>query len=390
MKSIFLLLAVIGVSLGAVIEMPLTKIMSLREKLIRQGKWQEYSKHKKAARASGSQTINDYEDLTYVSTITLGTPAQTFTVTLDTGSANLWVVDSSCNSPGCNSAVASYTRNKYQASASSTYSNDGRSWSIQYGIGTFSGTLAVDKFCVAGICYNTQIFGRATAVDESFQTQPCDGTFGLAWPALAVDAVQPPFQNIMSSLDAPIFTFWFDKKGPVNGGVGGLVTYGALDTKNCQINTLKYAPLTAQTYWMFGTTGVSAGSFSSNSMLRAIADTATALIIGPGGQINSIGSAVGGTYNSTYNLWLIPCSGANTLPPVTFTINTPAPTAFPIPASQYVIDVGLGNGQCGLAFYSIDSTGFGPAWVLGDPWIRTYCNVFDVGNKRVGFAVANH
>uniref|UniRef100_A0A914WLI5 Peptidase A1 domain-containing protein n=1 Tax=Plectus sambesii TaxID=2011161 RepID=A0A914WLI5_9BILA len=389
MKSVFVLLALIGVSLGAVIEMPLTKITTLREKLIRQSKWQEYSKHQKATRASGSQTIKDSEDITYVGSITLGTPAQNFNVLIDTGSANLWVVDSSCNSVACN-GDASYTRNKYRTTSSSTYSNDGRSWRIQYGPDDASGTLAIDKFCLAGICFNTQIFGRATYLADGFGPLPIDGTLGLGWPALAVDAVQPPFQNIMPNLDAPIFTIWLDKKGLVEGAVGGLVTYGALDTKNCQVNTLKYAPLTAQTYWQFGITGVSAGSFSSNALQRAISDTASSLMLGPSAQISSIGNAVGATYNSTYGLWLIPCSSANTLPAVTFTINTPAPTAFPIPASEYVVDIGVGFGQCIMAFLGLDSTGFGPAWILGDPWIRTYCNVHDVGNKRIGFAVANH
>lgn len=26
--------------------------------------------------------------------------------------------------------------------------------------------------------------------------------------------------------------------------------------------------------------------------------------------------------------------------------------------------------------------------VLGDPFIRTYCNIYDVGQKRIGFALS--
>jgi len=33
-------------------------------------------------------------------------------------------------------------------------------------------------------------------------------------------------------------------------------------------------------------------------------------------------------------------------------------------------------------------SGFGLSWILGDPFIRQYCNVFDLGNKRIGFAPA--
>ncbi|KIH49026.1 hypothetical protein ANCDUO_20900 [Ancylostoma duodenale] len=30
--------------------------------------------------------------------------------------------------------------------------------------------------------------------------------------------------------------------------------------------------------------------------------------------------------------------------------------------------------------------GMGPSWILGDPFIREYCNIYDVGNKQIGFA----
>ena len=40
--------------------------------------------------------MNDYEDTAYVGNITVGKPEQTFQVILDTGSANLWVPDVSC------------------------------------------------------------------------------------------------------------------------------------------------------------------------------------------------------------------------------------------------------------------------------------------------------
>jgi len=378
----------VGVCLAGVGHMPLTKIMPLKEKLIREGKWMEYLEEKKASRASGSQTVKDYEDVAYVGTITLGTPPQSFEVILDTGSSNLWVVDSTCNSAACNGNPR--RKNKYRASASSTFANDGRRWSIQYGTGSASGTLGIDQICMAGLCFSQQIFGQATTIASFFQQQPIDGILGLGWPALAVDNVPPPFQNLMPQLDAPIFTVWLDKKGNVDGVVGGLYTYGAVDNVNCQMNTVMYASLSAQTYWQFPIQGISVGSYSFNGVQQVISDTGTSLIGGPTSQIQGIANAVGGQYNSQYQLWLTPCNRISTAPALTFNINAPNMTPFQVPAFEYIIDVGLGGGQCLLTFFDMGGAGFGPAWILGDPWIRTFCNIHDVGGRRIGFAVANH
>lgn len=75
----------------------------------------------------------------------------------------------------------------------------------------------------------------------------------------------------------------------------------------------------------------------------------------------------------------------------------PGPVTINIGGKQYeidkvntIIDAGQGDngtGECYWAFFSFDSgNGFGPSWILGDPFIRQYCNIFDVGAKRIGFA----
>lgn len=43
---------------------------------------------------------------------------------------------------------------------------------------------------------------------------------------------------------------------------------------------------------------------------------------------------------------------------------------------------------CVFGFVGMSSTSFGAQWILGDPFIREYCNIYDIGTKQIGFAKA--
>lgn len=39
-----------------------------------------------------------------------------------------------------------------------------------------------------------------------------------------------------------------------------------------------------------------------------------------------------------------------------------------------------------FSFTPHDGGSFGPTWIFGDPFIRQYCQIYDIGNERIGFA----
>jgi hypothetical protein len=368
---------------------PLTRITSRREKMVAEGTWKNYAIAKKlvleqwakdkqmgVGATPGYQPTDDFDDIIYVSNITLGTPPQNFVIVLDTGSSNLWVPETSCTAAGCTG------KNHYDKSKSSTFVRNGFPWAVQYGTGSAYGVLAADKFCfgASGICVAKQTFGEATHVAQFFAQTPIDGLCGMAFRDLANDFVEPPFLNVMDSLPQPYFTIWMTADGAVEGKPGGQVSYGALDPVHCDAS-IDWITLSHKTYYEINIDGYSVGGGAPSSGGSAISDTGTSLVAGPQKAIDAINKAIGGVFDSTLQGYTIACNA--TPPDVSFSING---KAYAIGYNNYIIPSGS-PGQCQTGFQSFGGFG-GPEWILGDTFIRAWCTTYDPKNGRIGLAKA--
>ncbi|KAF8372996.1 hypothetical protein PRIPAC_79425 [Pristionchus pacificus] len=366
MRTTLLLLALIGISLSAVVKQNARKSASLRAKLIKEGTFSDFLAQQHLARvnaiasnsAVASQPFIDYYDDFYLGDIGLGTPYQNFTIVLDTGSSNLWVIDAACTTTACKGDPRSgYKKHQFDTTKSSTFVKTSQPFVIFYGSGDCRGYIATDVLNLAGLVYPTQGLGVSTTIAS----------------------------NLLDQLDQPIFTVWLDRHvKPAEDKLGGLITYGGLDNVNCDAQ-VDYVTLSSKTYWQFPITGFSIGSYSSNTKAEVISDTGTSWIGAPAAAVQGIVKATGAKYDFRNQLYTVPCTG--TYPDMIFTIGG---KAYHIPSSEYVLDLELGGGNCALTLFEEQGGGFGPTWILGDTWIRTYCQIHDVGQGRIGFAKAHH
>ncbi|CAB3398830.1 unnamed protein product [Caenorhabditis bovis] len=391
--SVFLLLAfIVAACHAATFTLKTRNSGSLRAKLIKSGAYKDFLAAQHQARIeqlnTGGQPFIDYYDDFYLGNITLGTPAQTMTVVLDTGSSNLWVIDANCKSQACNGYPNSgFVKHKFNTSASSTYKGETRKFSIQYGSGSCSGHLAKDSLNFGGVIVDNQEFGVATHIAEVFGYQPVDGILGLGWPKLAVDDVTPPMQNALPQLDQPLFTVWLDRKLKISeGGSGGQITYGDIDKQNCDA-AINYVKLSAKTYWQFPLDSFSIGDFSESKVAQVISDTGTSWIGAPNSVVSGVVKATGAKFDWENELYTVDCSTTSSQPDLVFVIGG---VKYNVPAVEYILDLELGGGKCALTFFGMGGGGFGPSWILGDTFIRQYCNVYDIGQERIGFATAHH
>lgn len=165
--------------------------------------------------------LTNFMDAQYFANIGIGTPPQQFSVVLDTGSSNLWVPSTHCNSIAC------FLHRRFDSSGSSTFKKNGTEFAIRYGTGNLEGIISNDVLHISDLTVKYQEFGESVKEPGiTFALGRFDGILGLGYDTIAVQKVVPPFYNIVSQglVDEPIFSFWLNRAG--EGGEGGEMVIG--------------------------------------------------------------------------------------------------------------------------------------------------------------------
>jgi len=223
----------------------------------------------------------------YYGELSLGNPPQLFSVVFDTGSSNLWIPSSKCSF----TSIACYIHSKYYSEKSSTYQEDGRKFSIEYGSGCLDGFFSVDTLHLGGQNVLKQIFAEATNEPSlSFVAAKFDGIMGMGFPEISVGKVLPPFQNMIDQglIKEPVFSFWLNRN--TDGLHGGELVLGGVDADHFKGEHL-WVPVSRRGFWQFGMDAMSVqletqkGLHLCEGGCQAIADTGTSLIVGPTEEI---------------------------------------------------------------------------------------------------------
>jgi hypothetical protein len=325
----------------------------------------------------GSIVINDYENSQYYGEITLGTPAQSFEVIFDTGSADLWVASSNCDD-SCGRHA------EYDSSKSSTYQANGTSFDIMYGSGPVSGYQSIDTLDMGGLTVPNQMFAEVTNAEglgAAYKLGKFDGILGMAFGVLSVNSVPTPFDNLVAegAVDNAEFSFFL---GNSNREKGELLLGGT--DPAYYTGDITYVPLLSATYWEITLDNfvVDGESYVTSTEHKAIVDSGTSILTGPTEEVSKIAAALGGK-EIVPGEYFVKCDYDG--PNFDFTIDGNVYTLTP---KDYLIPDG---NLCLLGLMALDIPApTGPLWILGDVFMRKYYTVFDTANKRVGFALAKH
>ncbi|CEJ92327.1 hypothetical protein VHEMI07987 [[Torrubiella] hemipterigena] len=319
---------------------------------------------RRSGNGTGTATATpDHGDLEYLVPVQIGTPPQTLNLDFDTGSSDLWVFSSETDKTDAGSHSI-YDIEK----STSAKKVSGATWSITYGDhSSSSGDVYQDVVTLGGLSVQSQAVEAAKKVSTQFAQGANDGLLGLAFSS--INTVKPTkqktwFDNIASSLDAPVFTADLKHNEP------GSYIFGAVPSAAKEI---LYAPVDdSQGFWQFETTAGDSQTFN------AIADTGTTLLLANSQVVGAYYKSVSGaTLDQQQGGYIFDCN--TKLPDFTFTVGKGSIT---VPGSLINYAPASGS-QCFGGIQPMDDI---PLAIFGDVALKAAYVVFDAGKKQVGWA----
>ena len=272
---------------------------------------------KRQSSATGYDSLSSYfygTDIVYLMTTKIGTAAQSFTMGLDTGSADLWVYGSSISS--------STSESTYNPAKSTTSKTSNASWSITYGKGSEAGVIYQDLVAVGGYSVANQSFAMANQVSDAFSDQPISGLFGFAFGALSGTGSTPFFESLIAqgtlTGSQQYFSVFLNRASlsTTNGAqvTGGELCLGCMDSTK-YTGTINYVPVASEGYWTVQADAVSLnGASVAGSSFYAALDTGSSIITLPTATAKLLYKALGATAASSDDgYYVITCSAAETV-----------------------------------------------------------------------------
>ncbi|KAI0764403.1 acid protease [Trametes elegans] len=318
-----------------------------------------------------SEKLTDEGEVYWAGPISIGTPAESFLIDFDTGSADLWVPSINCTSTYCSK------KDKYNPASSSSGVHRSGSFFIQYGDGSqVSGPEYTETVSVAGVTVKNQYFSPVTTISPSFGSEAEDGLLGLAFPAISNLGQTPFFNNAKS-------------QGAVKSGVFGMklaksgseLYLGGTDS-SLYSGSPEYHSVTGSGFWQISGASILVGTKTIESGFQTIIDSGTTIIYGPPSAVATFYNSIPGSqvYDSQNGFYSFPCSAV------------PANVAFSWGGQTWTISAAnfnygkVSNTQCIGAIAGQDLGLGSNVWLLGDSFMKNVYTAFSFDSNAVGFA----
>ncbi|KAF9320709.1 hypothetical protein BG003_005160 [Podila horticola] len=338
-------------------------------------------------RASTTSPLTNIEqDLIYTIPFSLGTPAQSFNVIIDTGSPVTWVASSACSASGCSKTQ------KFNCAASSSCKNLNTPFNASYVSGQgVAGDYVADVYTIGSLKFT----GAAGIVNVDNAELPgtVDGIMGL-WYYAQGSAV--PILNVLkntTALDQNMIGIYLESSATNKNAPGGEITFGGVNTARFT-GSVTYTDCLPGRPWTIplNSVNVNGKAISIPTGTKATIDSGTTAMLMSKTAADAINSAIPGAVQApnAQNAWFLPCTGSA---PVTFTFGQFTAT---IPYKDFAMQSTAQRTSTGMfcqsaAMFPVGQMSSIDEWLIGDTFLKNVYSVFDFENNasnggRIGFA----
>ncbi|PSR71071.1 hypothetical protein EW026_g3656 [Hermanssonia centrifuga] len=319
----------------------------------------------------------------YAVSVSVGSPATTYSLLVDTGSSNTWL--------GADKA--------YKTTSTSVKTSN--KVSVEYGSGSFSGTEYTDTVALGSLTITAQSIGVASkssgfdGIDGILGIGPVDLTTGTLSPATS-QSIPTVTDNLFSkgTIPSDLVSVYFQPTTS-ESSTNGELTFGGTDSSKFT-GSISYTPITstspASFYWGINES-IKYGSTNILSSTAGIVDTGTTLVLIASDAFSKYKSATGAVADNATGLLRLTTAQYANLQNLVFTTNgvsyTLTPNAQIWPRSLNSA-IGGSSSSVYLIVASIGTpSGEGLDFINGLTFLERFYSVFDTANKRVGFATTS-
>ena len=324
-------------------------------------------------------TISD-DDLNLVfgfrGQVSVGTPGQALTVLFDTGSTQFWVQSTSCTN--CVGTQFDYIK------SSSFIDLNKAAKPIRYVDGTaVDAALISETVSINGLTQNNFTMSLAVALNEEMDL---DGVMGLGFSR---EPTIPTFTSQILQTDpsiSPVFSYFIDKTD-----VSGALLIGGID-KSRFSGDLATESILESSFWELTMNSLEIGGSKLElpAGMTSVFDTGSSLGVFSLDMAQYINQKLGIPPASKEGWYAMPCSDGqipSNLPDLIMTFGSVrlrfTPNEYVYLQANVKKEIFCVSGILGISNLGAEHS------IIGNVLLRRYYTVFDVKNRKLGFAVCN-
>ncbi|KAI1715989.1 eukaryotic aspartyl protease domain-containing protein [Ditylenchus destructor] len=331
-----------------------------------------------------NQNFTNYRDGILIGNISVGTPAEQFTVFFNLRDGDSWLLSKDLH---ISDETGEHEKKSYIPSASKTYSPNGPSFYDNYG----NGSRASDLYNVIdGIKPVRHYFGILETMSygslQFLPSIPVDGVLGLFPQSKTKNNVSSFLHTVSDQLDEKVMTIWIEKTLDYHVVTPQCeITLGGTNPAHCQPSQWFYMPTTDPENWKIRIDSIAVQSrngtkISNEKRINTVATAHyfTLYMAGPGEQIEWIAQHLGLKSRFRNVFYKISCN-KSAAPAIVFGMGSYGNVT--LTPDDYILEVYPGT--CIMAFLP---NAYFKEWYLGSRFFNSHCTAWNFADNTMGFA----